>query len=172
MFCFSPRNRTFFPLLKCLNTCCLDDFIFMIFFKWSDQVLTWCLLFIWLFISYLNDDLFISYLLLPFDGFSYGYGKIKICIDKKCLLGLFSLSLLFFQFYNKKIKVEACLWWMWFLTFVHKTGRPLSKEYFTQLSLSRSSSVSCILVQTSIVFSMSHDAPLQCHTTAEICVSA
>lgn len=29
------------------------------------------------------------------------YGKIKICIKKKCLLGLFSLSLLFFQFYNK-----------------------------------------------------------------------
>lgn len=30
-----------------------------------------------------------------------GYGKIKICIKKTNLLGLFSLSLLFFQFYNK-----------------------------------------------------------------------
>jgi len=28
----------------------------------------------------------------------YAYGKIKICIKKKCLLGLFSLSLLFSNF--------------------------------------------------------------------------
>lgn len=33
--------------------------------------------------------------------FFNGYGKIKICIKKINLLGLFSLSLLFFQFYNK-----------------------------------------------------------------------
>lgn len=30
-----------------------------------------------------------------------GYSKIKICIKKTNLLGLFSLYLLFFQFYNK-----------------------------------------------------------------------
>lgn len=30
VFCISLRNQTFFPLLKFLNTCCLDYFILMI----------------------------------------------------------------------------------------------------------------------------------------------
>lgn len=56
--------------------------------------------FIYLFICYLFN-LFINLSLYLF----YGYGKIKICVKKKWLLELFSCSLLFFQFYNKKIKL-------------------------------------------------------------------
>lgn len=92
------------------------------------KYVTWCLF------IYLSIYLFIYFIIYLFSLFYFllfnDYGKIKICIKRKCLLGLFSLSLLFFQFYNKNSNWTFCfsqLCWMGCSTPVQRERELLHK---------------------------------------------